>query len=127
MATVSIPAALKQSLTELAEQLIAQRFTPGLSERAKAAKRHGFNYVVDLYTSSRGQFFYFCARYCSPGDYGEEAHFEVRSPRLKYVGNQHFNLAYQRHNGQWCEVYTGLTMQEALDVIRDEELFWPVT
>ena len=126
-ATGGIPAILRQSLTQRAEQLIDDSFRPGLKERAEAAERHGFNYVVDLYTASRGKYFYICTRYRNPRPSSEEEHFEVRSPRLKYVGNQRFNLAYQRHNGQWCEVYTGLTIDEALHTIREEEVFWPVT
>lgn len=122
----SIPRALEQTLTQQAERLIEDRFRPGLKERAEAAERHGFNYVVDLHTASRGKYFYFCARYRNPRSKSEDEHFEVRSPRLRYIGGERFSLAYRRHNDQWCEVYDGLTVEEALKTIRDEELFWPV-
>ena len=45
---------------------------------------------------------------------------------MRYIGGERFSLAYRRHNDQWCEVYDGLTVEEALKTIRDEELFWPV-
>lgn len=124
-ASGTLPLALKQSLTQQAEQLIAEAFRPGLAQQAEAARQHGFNYVDDLYTAWQGKYFYFCARYCTSRADAVQEHFEVRSPRLEYVGDDRFNLAYQRHNGRWCEVYHGLTVAEALSTIRDEELFSP--
>lgn len=54
---------LKKELTQKAEQLILKKFKPGLLFQADAAKKHRFNYVMDIYTIWRGRSLYFCAKY----------------------------------------------------------------
>ena len=44
---------------------------------------------------------------------------------MEYVGGRRFNLAYMRHTEKWWEVYQGLTLEESLETIEKEELFWP--
>jgi hypothetical protein len=45
-----------------------------------------FNYIVDIYTRWRGNYFYFCAKYHSPGPNAISPFFEVKFARLEYVG-----------------------------------------
>ncbi|NIR53010.1 hypothetical protein GWO43_30645 [candidate division KSB1 bacterium] len=123
---VEVPTPLKLTLTDRAEQLIRDKFKPWLPMKAEAAKEHGFNYVVDVYTTWRGRYFYFCAKYRNPRENAEEENFEVRTTRLEYVGGQRFNLAYMRHTGKWCDVYSALSLEECLEAIEENELFWPV-
>lgn len=122
----AVPELLKKTLTQKAEQLLRDKFKPGLSIKAEAAKKHGFNYVLDLYTAWRGKYFYFCAKYCNPRENAEPQHFEVRTTRMEHVGDRQFNLAYMRHTGQWCEVFQTLSLEECLRTIEENELFWPV-
>ena len=122
----AVPELLKQTLTQKAEQRIEEKFRPGLSNQAEAAQKHGFNYVVEIYTTWRGRYFYFCARYCSPRQEEEDVFFEVRTTRMEYIGDRRFNLAYMRHTGKWQEVFHGLSLEEGLATIESEELFWPV-
>ena len=84
-----------------------------------------FNYVTDLYTKWYRSYLYFCATYCSPDPDAISPSFEVRFARLEYVGGNRFNLAYMRHTGQWWEIYSGLSLEEALASIRDEPHFRP--
>ena len=44
--------------------------------------------------------------------------FESKLARLLYVGPDRFNLAFQRHTGQWIELYEGLSLQQSLETIR---------
>jgi hypothetical protein len=39
--------------------------------------------------------------------------------------NGRFNLVYMRHAGKWCEVFSGLSMEEAFAEIRDQPFFHP--
>jgi hypothetical protein len=54
------------------------------------------------------------------------ATFESKLARLLYVGPGRFNLAFQRHTGQWVEFYEGLPLQKCLEAIRDDPWFIPV-
>ncbi len=122
----TVPEPLKQTLTLKAEQLLREQFRPGLPIQAEAAKEHGFNYVVDVYTLWRGRYFYFCAKYRDPRENATQEYFEARTTRLEYVGAQRFNLAYMRHTGKWMEVFPALSLEECLETIEQVELFWPV-
>lgn len=122
----TIPELLRHTLTQRMEQFIDRKFKPGLSIQAEAAKKHGFNYVVDIYTKWRGRYFYIIAKYRDPRQEGEGAYFEVSTTRLEYVGRQRFNLAYMRHTGRWFEVFQDLTLPESIDTIEKQAIFWPV-
>jgi hypothetical protein len=52
--------------------------------------------------------------------------FESKLARLLYAGPGRFNLAFQRHTGQWVELYEGLPLQKCLETIRDDPCFIPV-
>lgn len=123
---MAVPDLIKQTLTLKAEKLLRDKFKPGLPIMAEAAKEHGFNYVADVYTTWRGKYFYFCAKYRDPREDAREEYFEVRTTRLEYVGRRRFNLAYFRHTGKWLEVYPALSLEDCLETIEQEELFWPV-
>lgn len=122
----TVPELLKHTLSLKAEQLLETQFKPGLSIQAEAAKEYGFNYVVDVYTRWRGRYFYFCAKYRNPRAGATEEYFEVKRTRMEYAGGRRFNLAYMRHTGRWFEVFPGLSLEECLETIAEEELFWPV-
>lgn len=83
------------------------------------------NYLTDIYTKWYGRYFYFCAKYHVPGPNAITPFFEAKFARLEYIGNGRFNLAYMRHAGKWVEVYTNLSADECLTLIKDEPLFCP--
>jgi len=118
---------LKKELTQKAERLIWKKFKPGLPAQAEAAEKYGFNYVTDVYTVWRGRSFYFCAQYCDPREDAKEKQFDVRTTRMEHEGGRQFNLSYMRHTGKWCEVFQGLSLEECLETIEKNELFWPVS
>jgi hypothetical protein len=51
--------------------------------------------------------------------------FEAKFTRLEYVTPTSFNLAYFRHTGQWWEVSTNLTLEQALSEIKTNLIFHP--
>ncbi len=121
-----VPEILKHTLTQHTEQLLNDKFKPSLPIQAEAAKKHGFNYIVDIYTTWSGRYFYLIAKYRNPRENATTEYFEVRTTRMEYIGSQRFNLAYMRHTNQWVEVFQGLTMAECLEIIEKNEMFWPV-
>jgi len=121
----TVPDALKAEITEKATTLIETKLKPWKLELDKPTKEHGYNYVVDLYTTWWRNYFYFCAKYHCPRPSAISEYFEVRFTRLEYAGNRWFNLSYLRHNDQWCEVYSELPLEECFETIEKEQIFWP--
>lgn len=123
----SVPELTRVALTSKAQELIESKFRHNIELNAPAARKYGFNYVVDIYTSWRGRYFYIVAKYCSPRTDAADEFFEVRNPRMEYVRNNRFNLAYMRHTGKWFVVYRELSMEACLEKIEKQELFWPIS
>ena len=87
-------------------------------------RKHRFNYAVAVFSKWRGQSYYWCVRYRTPEPMEE---FVAASTRLEYAGRGRFHLAYFRHTDRWQRVYHGLTPDECLKTIEQEEIFWPLT
>jgi hypothetical protein len=84
-----------------------------------------FNYIGDIYTKWYRSYFYFCAKYHSPGPNAISPFFETKFARLEYIGNGHFNLSFMRHTGKWVEIYTDLSVDECLSAVKDDPFFHP--
>lgn len=118
-----VPQSVKDKVTAKANELIEVRLKPGNVQ--PPPKKARFNYIVDIYSKWHGSFFYLCAKYACPGPRAISPYFEVRFARLRYMSNGRFSLAFMRHTGQWCEIYTDLTLEEALEAITDDPFFRP--
>jgi hypothetical protein len=123
--TNKVPETLKAELSERGKQLIESKFKPHRLKIDESAEEHGFNYVVDIYTKWWRNYFYFCCKYRCPSPRAITEYFEACFTRMEYVGNGRFNLAYMRHTEQWCPVFSGLTLEEALETIEEQVIFWP--
>ena len=55
----------------------------------------------------------------------ETPRYESKFARLRYAGDERFNLAYFRHTGQWWEVAQLLSLEECLSEIEVGSLFTP--
>ena len=118
-----VPDALKRGLSVKANALIEERIRP---EHVKLPpKNPRFNYIKDIFTKWRGRYFYFMVKYASPAPDGISPFFEVGFARLEFIGDNRFDLAYFRHTGKWWPVFSGLTVDEALDLVISEGLFNP--
>lgn len=118
-----MPDALKAQVEAQATALIEGVLKPACIEPPPKDER--FNYLIDITTRWHGAFFYFIAAYASPGPNAISPTFESPFTRLEFAGQGRFHLEYMRHTGKWCQVYPGVTLDDALQTIRDEGLFQP--
>ena len=118
-----VPDALKRELSVKANALIEEYIR---SEHVKPPpKNPRFNYIEDIFTKWRGRYFYFMAKYASPAPNRISPFFEVGFARLEFIGDNRFDLAYFRYTEKWWPVFSGLTVDEALDLVKSEGLFNP--
>lgn len=119
----SIPDQIKEELTQKSQLLIDTVLKPTYIKAPPEEAQ--FNYLTDIWTKWYRGYFYFCTTYACPGPNALSPSFEDRFARMEYIGNGQFNLSYMRHTGQWWEVFTGLTVDESLDTIKNEPYFHP--
>ena len=118
-----VPESLKERVSARAADLIDRCIKPG-NLRPPPKKANG-NYLVDIYTKWRGRYFYFMAKYASPGPNRIAPFFDIGFARLEYAGGELFNLAYFRHTGQWWQIGFALDLDEALGRIIEGGLLSP--
>ena len=112
-------AQVEEKANALVATVLKPRFVPPPPEDPQ------FNYIEDIYTKWYRSYFYFCAQYRSAGPYALGGTFEAKFARLKYAGDGRFDLAFQRHTGEWFDVYAGLTLDECLGSIQSDAWFHP--
>lgn len=118
-----VPEEIKRQVGEKAENLIQTILKP---EHIKPPPEdEKFNYIVDIYTKWYRSYFYFCSRNRCPGPNRISEFFESRFARLEYAGNERFNLSYMRYTGQWIELLTGIALDDCLEEIRTNPLYFP--
>jgi hypothetical protein len=118
-----VPDALKREVSAKANALVEEHIRP---EHVKPPpKKPKFNYIEDIFTKWRGRCFYFMAKYATPAPDRISPSFEIGFARLEFIGDNRFDLAYFRHTGKWWPVFSGLTVDEALNLVRSEDLFNP--
>jgi hypothetical protein len=120
---LKVPDFVKASIVIKAQKLIDEHLKP--AHIKPPPKEADFNYLVDLFAKWHGRYFYFYATYASPGPNALSPTFEIGFARLEYVDRDKFNLSYMRHTDKWCEIYSGLTLEECLTAIKDEPHFLP--
>lgn len=118
-----VPTTLRADLAAKAQQLIDDELKPQYLQPPPADNQ--FNYIADLYGRWHRHYFYFCARYNSPGPNAIAPFFESKFARMEYTGGDHFNLAFMRYTGQWIELIQDLSIAECLTLIRDNPMFHP--
>lgn len=118
-----VPDALKQEVTEKAKALVEEHIRP---EHVKPPPENPrFNYIDDIFTKWHGRYFYFMVKYACSGPRCISPFFEIGFARLEFVGDNRFDLAYFRHTGKWWPIFSAMTVDEALDLVRSGELFQP--
>jgi hypothetical protein len=121
--TSQIQETLKREVTTKANELLETVLKP--KHIQPPPENPQFNYIVDIYGKWYHRYFYFCATYCVRGPNATVPSFEAKFTRMEYAGNNRFHMAFMRHNGQWVEMYTGLSLDECLAAIRDDPFFQP--
>jgi hypothetical protein len=115
--------AIKQEVDHKASDLIENILKPKHIE--PPPKGHQLNYLVDISTKWLGSKCYFISIYRSHGPHALSPTFETKFARMEYEGNGKFNLSFQRHTGQWVELYPGLSVDECLKAIKEDPWFQP--
>jgi hypothetical protein len=118
-----VSAALKGEVSRRADALLENVIMP--ARVVPPPPDMQWNYLVNLYTKWHGSYFYLCGTWRCPADNCLSEHFDLKFTRLEYAGNGQFNLAYMRHTGQWATVFPDLTLDDCLEQIETNELFWP--
>jgi hypothetical protein len=85
-----------------------------------------FNYPVDIFGKWRGAQYRFIQRYRSgfPDNLGEE--FDAPFARLDWTARDRFDLQWHRHTGQWWRLYSGLTLDGAIQTIKADGHLHPL-
>jgi hypothetical protein len=85
-----------------------------------------FNYPVALSGKWRGNSYSFIQRYRSgfPHNTGQES--DHAYARLDHASGDRFDLMWHRHTGQWLPYRPNLTLEEALEVMRTDNLVQPL-
>jgi hypothetical protein len=117
------PDTVKKAVSAKANELIETVLKPQHIQPPPDDLR--FNYIVDIYGKWYRSYFYLCATYQVPDPEADSSSFEAKFARIEYAGDDHFHLAFQRHTGQWVELYTDVSLEECLESIRDEPFFLP--
>jgi hypothetical protein len=118
-----VPDAVKEQVMAKANEIIETLFKPRYIK--PPPKNARFNYIVDIYTKWHKNCLLFRAKFACPGPRALSPFFEDSFTRLAYMANGRFNLAYMRHTGKWCEVFSDMSMEEAFAEIRDQPFFHP--
>lgn len=120
-----VPESTKSDIKKIADEFVESFLKPECIKPEPRDKR--FNYLVDIFTKWWRNYFYFYAKYCSPGPHAISPFFEEGFTRLEFVSEDNFKLSYMRHTGQWWEVFTNLSLEECLETMREMPIFTPVT
>ena len=114
----AVKATVQGKATDLVERVLKPKFIKPPPEKEI------LNYVVDIYTKWYRNYFYFCAKYCSPAPNALSPYFEFKFARMEYVGlGARFNLSFMRHTGQWVEIYQGIPLDECFSAIEYDPWF----
>lgn len=118
----AVPVALKARVSQQAQELVDRFLKP---EYIKPPPGRQLNYIIDIFTKWYRSYFYFCAKYRSPGPNALSPDFETKFARMTYVGRSRFNLSYMRHTGEWFEIYQDLTLEKCLSAVKEDGSFQP--
>jgi hypothetical protein len=119
----TVPDGVKAEVQRKAQELIEKHLKPAHVKPPPEDPR--WNYLTGIHTKWHRSFFYFVGDYASPGPNAISATFESPFARLEYTHTGKFNLAYFRHTGQWWQIFEDLTLDDALETIRDNALLHP--
>ena len=108
----------KDIIQERVNLLIESYLKPEYVKTIKEDEK--FSYIVDIYSKWHKNYLYFTAKYrCTATDCVKEF-FEEKFARLECIGEDQFNLAYFRHTGQWWEIRKQVTLNAALEAVKDD-------
>ncbi len=108
------------------DHFIAEKLVPRFLPRITPTE---FNYVVGLHGRWHGSKYRFIQRYRSgfPDNLGDE--FDAPFTRLDHDEHSpdgvRFHVMWHRHTGQWFQLYSSLTLEQALSTIETDGKLQP--
>lgn len=118
----------KAAIATACERFIAEWLKPRFLPEIRPSE---FNYPIDIFGKWRGAKYSFITRYRSgfADNLGEE--FDAAFTRFDHVAESvaetRFDVMWHRHTGQWWRLHSAVTLEEALQMIRSEQLLQPST
>ncbi|WP_295456018.1 hypothetical protein [uncultured Thiodictyon sp.] len=120
-----VPPNVITDVQQKAAQCVETQLKPKHIQAPPAPDAAQYNYLVDIDTKWYRHYFYFCAKYCSPGPNAIAPFFETKFARLEYTGADRFTLSFMRYTDEWVELQADLSIEECLASIQDDPLFNP--
>jgi hypothetical protein len=117
----------KARISATCEQFITARLKPRFLPEVRPTQ---FNYPIDIFGRWRASQYSFITRYRS--GHAENAGYEFDSAftRLDHLeedlGEFRFDVMWHRHTGQWFRLHTCVSLGEALRLVEEDELLWPL-
>lgn len=109
-------AAEKLAITAAGEKFMADVLKPGFCPCGPSTE---FNYPIAFSGGRHGNKY----RFRSDDPHSYEPEFEEPFARLEYVGQDRFDVSYQRHTGEWFCMFQGARLAEALGPIENYPAF----
>ena len=109
---------------------VEQALKPVIEEATAALKPYDeskdINQGIYFFGKWNRNFYYVYQKMKTPPNSMVEE-FDYGVARMKYVGDQQFDLAYFRHTGKWEDIFThaGLSLEEAVEAIKNDPWFLP--
>jgi hypothetical protein len=117
----------KATIAARCERFIAEVLKPRFLPEVRPTE---FNYPIDIRGRWRGSNYSFITRYRSgfPDNLGEE--FDAPFTRLDHacghIRDIRLNIMWRRHTGQWWQLYSAVSLEEALRLIETDECLRPI-
>lgn len=118
----------KAAIAARCERFILDELKPRFLPQIRPTE---FNYPIDIFGKWRGSKYSFILRYRSGFAENRGEEFDSAFTRLDHVEEciteTRFDVMWHRHTGQWWRLYSSVTLEDALQLMRAEELLWPTT
>jgi len=116
------PDSVKKQVSDAAEEILVTWRAEFLKP---VPKNHPYNYLSELHTHWRGNYFSFCGTYLCPGPNARAPSFQTCFARLEYLGKLGFNLAFMASNDEWVQIEQAVSLEECLKEVRTNEFYHP--
>ena len=118
-----VPEGEREAIILACERFVREVLKPCFLPRVVPTE---WNYPVDIRGAWHGGRYRFIQRFRSdrPGSIVPE--FDAPFARIEWVSPGLFDVAYHRHTGEWCTIFHGVPLEEALRLIESETVLNPV-
>ena len=119
----SIAATVKDEVDTKAKELIDKVLKPKHIQSPPEGSQS--NYITDITTKWIGSTCYFISIYACPGPGAISPTFEEKFARIECVGDGKLTVSFMQHTGKWIELFTGISVDECMNAIKDDPWFAP--